>query len=386
MTGVSRLQKFGDTVFSVMTKLAQETGAVNLGQGFPDDDGPEQMLDIARAEIARGNNQYAPGRGFACLREAVAVQRRREYGIELDPESEVLVTVGATEGIAATLLGLVEPDDEVIVFEPYYDAYVAAIALAGARRVTVPLAADGGTWALDLEAFRKAITPRTAMVVINSPHNPTGSVFELTEFARICAEHDLLVLSDEAYEYLTFDGLAHTPVASLPGMRERTVTVASAAKSFNVTGWKTGWAMGPAWLIDAVTRAKQYLTYVGVSPMQPAVAWALEHGRDWVHGMVARLARRRDLLTQTLREAGLFPHESHGTYFVIADTPTTDGVAWCQELIRARGVAAIPVQVFCDHQDGWQDKVRFTFCKSEDTLREAARRLSGGPTLGDVGG
>ncbi len=382
--GVARLSEFGDTIFATMSKLATEHDAVNLGQGFPDASGPPRMLEIAREEIAAGNNQYAPGRGMPVLLDAISVQRRRDYGLDYDPDTEILVTVGATEGIAATVLGLVEPGEEVIVFEPYYDAYAAAIALAGARRVAVPLVADGDTWAIDADAFEAAATERTALVIINNPHNPTGSVLDLGEFARVCREHDLTVLSDEAYEYLVYDGRTHVPVASLEGMRERTVTVASAAKSFNVTGWKTGWAMAPAPLIDAVTAAKQYLSYVGVTPVQPAVAHGLLHEREWVRGMVDSLQVRRDLLSGLLVDAGLTVHPSAGTYFLIADTgtPDTDGVTWCTDLIAEKGVAAIPVEVFADDKAAWRSKVRFTFCKSEENIREAGRRLSGRPARG----
>lgn len=373
--GVARLAEFGDTVFATMSALAVKHDAINLGQGFPDASGPPRMLEIAQEEIAAGNNQYAPGRGLPVLRDAVSIQRERDYGLAYDPETEVLVTVGATEGISATLLGLVEPGSEVIVFEPYYDAYAAAIALAGARRVAVPLCADGDTWSVDVEAFEAAITENTALVIINNPHNPTGSVFDLTGFARVCVERGLRVLSDEAYEYLVFDGRSHTPVAALEGMRERTVTVASAAKSFNVTGWKTGWVLAPAPLIDAVTAAKQYLSYVGVTPVQPAVAHGLVQEREWVSTMVQDLQHRRDLLSSVLADAGLRTHPSHGTYFLIAEADTADGVGWCRDLITDRGVAAIPVAVFTDDPGPWKSRIRFTFCKSEENIREAGRRL-----------
>lgn len=375
---VRRLREFGETVFATMTARATEFDAVNLGQGFPDSDGPPRMLEIACEEIRSGNNQYGPGRGLPVLREAVAAQRSRDHGIGYDPDTEVLITVGATEAISATVLGLVEPGSEVIVLEPYYDAYAAAIALAGARRVAVPLAADGATWTVDVDAVRAAITSDTAMLIINSPHNPTGSVFGrdvLTELAAVCVEHDLLVLSDEVYENLIFDA-THTAVASLPGMWERTVTVSSAAKSWNVTGWKTGWALAPAPLLDAVVTAKQFMSYVGATPFQPAVAHALNHEQEWLRGMVAELATGRDILVAGLREAGLQVHDTSGTYFVVADIGESgDGLQFCLDLPERIGVAAIPVQVFCDDPGPWRSKVRFAFGKQHGTLHRGVERL-----------
>jgi len=364
-----------------MTARAIEFDAVNLGQGFPDTDGPERMLEIAGEQIRGGNNQYGPGRGLPELREAVAAQRARDYDVTYDPASEVLITVGATEAISATVLGLVEPGSEVIVLEPYYDAYAAAIALAGATRVAVPLVADGDTWTVDVDAVRAAVTSRTAMIIINSPHNPTGAVFGrevLARLAALCVERDLLVLSDEVYENLRFD-VPHTAVAALPGMRERTVTVSSAAKSFNVTGWKTGWALAPAPLLDAVLKAKQFMSYVGVTPVQPAIAHALVHESAWLADMVAGLATNRDLLGAALRDAGFGVHATAGTYFTVADIAPlgyTDGVEFCLDLPEKAGVAAIPVQVFCDDPGPWLTKVRFAFCKTPATLAEAARRLT----------
>ena len=378
---VRRLREFGETVFATMTARATEFDAVNLGQGFPDSDGPPRMLEIACEEIRSGNNQYGPGRGLPVLREAVAAQRSRDHGIGYDPDTEVLITVGATEAISATVLGLVEPGSEVIVLEPYYDAYAAAIALAGATRVAVPLVADGDTWTVDVDAVRAAVTSRTAMIIINSPHNPTGAVFGrevLARLAALCVERDLLVLSDEVYENLRFD-VPHTAVAALPGMRERTVTVSSAAKSFNVTGWKTGWALAPAPLLDAVLKAKQFMSYVGVTPVQPAIAHALVHESAWLADMVAGLATNRDLLGAALRDAGFGVHATAGTYFTVADIAPlgyTDGVEFCLDLPEKAGVAAIPVQVFCDDPGPWLTKVRFAFCKTPATLAEAARRLT----------
>ncbi|MGD7001929.1 pyridoxal phosphate-dependent aminotransferase [Corynebacterium halotolerans] len=380
---VSRLRPFGETVFATMTARAVEHGAINLGQGFPDTDGPARMLEIAREEIAAGNNQYGPGRGLPELRAAVARQQERRYGLHYDPTTEVLVTVGATEAITATVLGLVEPGSEVIVTEPYYDAYAAAIALAGATRVSVPLRADGATWALDGAAIRAAVTDRTALIILNNPHNPTGSVFtpeQLQSLADVVVEFDLPVLSDEVYEYLVFDGLSHTPLASLPGMRERTVTVSSAAKTFNATGWKTGWALASPELLDAVVGAKQFLTYVGATPFQPAVAHALDNEEPWVADMVAGLQSNRDRLTEALRAAGFQVHHSPGSYYVVADISSlghADAAKFCLDLPEHIGVAAIPVQAFCDDTEPWRTKVRFAFCKRPEIMEEAVERLRG---------
>lgn len=377
---VERLREFGETVFATMTARAVEFDAVNLGQGFPDADGPPRMLEIACEQIRGGNNQYGPGRGLPVLRAAVARQRLRDHGVTYDPDTEVLITVGATEALSAAVLGLVEPGAEVIVLEPYYDAYAAAIALAGARRVAVPLLADGATWTVDVDAVRAAVTADTAMLVINSPHNPTGAVFSrevLGALAEVCVEHDLLVLSDEVYENLIFDA-SHTAIASLPGMWERTVTVSSAAKSWNVTGWKTGWALAPAPLLDAVVTAKQFMSYVGATPFQPAVAHALDHEQEWLRGMVAELETGRDILVAGLRSACLEVHDTSGTYFVVADIAFVggaDGLQFCLDLPERIGVAAIPVQVFCDDPDPWRTKVRFAFGKRHETLHRGVERL-----------
>lgn len=364
-----------------MTALATEHDAINLGQGFPDTDGPASMLDTARRAIADGLNQYPPGPGMPVLRQAIAADRAARYGIEHDPDREVLVTVGATEGISAAILGLVEPGEEVLLVEPYYDSYAAAVALAGATRRAVSLVRDGERFALDLDALRAAVTPQTRMLVMNSPHNPTGTVFtdaELSAVAELACERDLLVLSDEVYEHLVFDGRTHTPLASLPGMYERTVTVSSAAKTFNVTGWKTGWVCGPAELVDAVRTAKQFMSFVAGGPFQPAVAHALDHEQDWVIDMRNALQRKRDLLAGALRDAGFRVHSGGGTYFLCADITdlgTRDGVEFCRRLPERVGVAAVPISVFTDHPDRWNHLVRFAFCKQDEVLTEAARRL-----------
>lgn len=378
---VSRLQPFASTIFAEMTALATEHDAINLGQGFPDTDGPASMLEVARQAIADGLNQYPPGPGMPVLRQAIVTDRALRYGVPLDPNSEVLVTVGATEAISAAILGLVEPGEEVVLIEPYYDSYAAAVALAGAVRRSVPLARDGGRFVLDLDDLRAAITPNTKMLVVNSPHNPTGTVFteaELLAVAELACERDLLVLSDEVYEHLVFDGLTHTPLAALPGMYERTVTVSSAAKTFNVTGWKTGWACGPAELIDAVRAAKQFMSFVAGGPFQPAVAHALEHEQAWVRQMRNELQGKRDLLAAALRDAGFDVYSGGGTYFLLADTSafgTRDGIEFCRRLPREVGVAAVPVSVFTDHPEQWSHLVRFAFCKRDEVLTEAASRL-----------
>lgn len=375
---VRRLQPFGETIFATMSAAAAKHNAINLGQGFPDTDGPPRMLEIARREIARGNNQYAPGKGVEVLRSAVADSRR--VGTE-----EVLITVGATEAISATVLGLVEPDSEVIVFDPYYDAYAAAIALAGAQRVSVPLRQVDRTWDLDTAAFAAAITDRTSMVIINSPHNPTGSVFSraaLEEFARICVAHDLTVLSDEVYEHLIFEGHQHTRINELPGMKSRTVTSSSAAKSYNATGWKTGWAIAEPALLDGVIKAKQFMTYVGATPFQPAVAHAIHNERAWLRRMVDSLAVGKNILADGLRNAGLKVYDTAGTYFIVADVSPLgfdDGTDYCMGLPELQGVAAIPLAGFSDHKETWKPLVRFAFCKRHDVLREASERLAQTP-------
>ena len=380
---VSRLQPYAVTIFAEMSALAARIGAVNLGQGFPDEDGPSQMLKVAQDAIAGGVNQYPPGLGIPELRNAIAAQRRRRYGIEYDPDTEVLVTVGATEAIAAALLGLVEPGSEVLVIEPFYDSYSPVIAMAGCHRVTVPLAPAGRGFALDVEALRAAVTPRTRALLLNSPHNPTGMVLsdaELSAVAALATEHDLLVITDEVYETLVF-GVEHHPLAGYPGMRERTVTISSAAKMFNATGWKIGWACAAPDLIAGVRAAKQYLTYVGGAPFQPAVAYALDHEDEWVAGLRADLQAKRDRLGEALADLGFEVHDSAGTYFLCADPrPLGYSTAFCAELPHKAGVAAIPMSAFTSGDpdnpaDGWNHLVRFAFCKRDDTMDEAIRRL-----------
>ena len=385
---VARLRPYATTVFAEMSALAARIGAVNLGQGFPDEDGPPGMLKAAQDAIAEGVNQYPPGQGIAPLREAVAAQRRRDYGIDYDPDSEVLVTVGATEAIAAAVLGLVEPGSEVLLVQPFYDSYSPVVAMAGARRVVVPMVADGRAFALDADALRRAVTPRTKALILNSPHNPTGAVLseaEVAAVADIAVSADLLVITDEVYEHLVYgspSGRRHVPLAGIDGMAERTVTISSAAKTFNCTGWKIGWACGPAQLLAGVRAAKQYLTYVGGAPFQPAVAHALDCEQAWVAALRASLQQRRDRLAAGLARIGFEVHDSFGTYFLCADPRPLgydDSTSLCAALPEKVGVAAIPLSAFCDqaaeHSRVWNHLVRFAFCKREEVIDEAIRRL-----------
>jgi N-succinyldiaminopimelate aminotransferase len=383
---VSRLRPYATTVFAEMSALAARIGAVNLGQGFPDEDGPPALLKAAQDAIVDGANQYPPGIGIAPLRHAIAAHRRRHFGVEYDPDTEVLVTVGATEAIAASVIGLIEPGSEVVLIEPFYDSYSPVVAMAGAHRVTVPLVPDGRGFALDADALRRAVTPRTRALIVNSPHNPTGTVLsaaELTSIAEIAVAADLLVITDEVYEHLVYDRHRHLPLAGFDGMAERTITISSAAKMFNCTGWKIGWACGPAQLIAGVRAAKQYLSYVGGAPFQPAVALALDTEDAWVDELRRSLRARRDRLAAGLTDIGFAVHDSAGTYFLCADPRPLgydDSTAFCAALPEKVGVAAIPMSAFCDpaapHADVWNHLVRFTFCKRDDTLDEAIRRLA----------
>jgi N-succinyldiaminopimelate aminotransferase len=395
---VSRLRPYATTVFAEMSALAARIGAVNLGQGFPDEDGPPEMLKAAQDAIANGVNQYPPGIGVAPLRQAIAAQRKRHFGVDYDPDTEVLVTVGATEAIASAVLGLVEPGSEVLLIEPFYDSYSPVVAMAGAHRVAVPLVPDGRGFALDADALRRAVTPRTRALIVNSPHNPTGMALrasELAAIAEIAVAADLLVITDEVYEHLVFDDATHLPLAGFDGMAERTITISSAAKMFNCTGWKIGWACGPAELIAGVRAAKQYLSYVGGAPFQPAVALALDTQDAWVAALRNSLQARRDRLVAGLTNIGFEVHDSYGTYFVCADPRPLgydDSTAFCAALPEKVGVAAIPMSAFCDpaaeRADLWNHLVRFTFCKREDTLDEAIKRLAllQGPPSPDFAG
>ncbi len=376
---VDRMHPFTTTIFAEMSALAVQTGAINLGQGFPDTDGPASLLEDAVAAIRGGANQYPPGPGIPELRQAIANHQRRFYGLDVDPVTEVLVTAGATEAIAATILALAGRGDEVVTFEPYYDSYAASIALAGAERRTVLLRKPD--FSFDEHELGSAFGDRTKRVLLNSPHNPTGKVFtpaELELVARFARERDAVVVTDEVYEHQTFDGTRHVPVATLPGMAERTVTISSAGKTFSVTGWKIGWLHAQAPLTAAVRAVKQFLTYVNGSPFQPAVATALGLDDEFYASLATDLQRKRDLLSAGLREAGFDVFTPKGTYFVVADAAPLgcdDAFELCQQLPSLAGVAAVPVSVFHDDKEAARSLVRFAFCKRDDVLAEAAERL-----------
>jgi N-succinyldiaminopimelate aminotransferase len=375
-----RLDGIPPTIFTTMSALAIRTGAVNLGQGFPDADGPAALLEAARDAIASGANQYAPGIGVPGLRQAISRHQQRHYGLALDPDTQVLVTTGCTEAIAAALLGLVNPGDEVVVLEPYYDSYVAMIQMAGGIRRPVTLRAPD--FRLDVAELRTAVTPRTRFVLLNSPHNPTGTVLtreELQAVADVALEHDLVVITDEVYEHLTFGDHAHVPLATLPGMFERTLTLSSAGKSYSVTGWKIGWATGPAALVGAALAAKQWLTFTSGAPLQPAVTHALDHEPDWPRELAASLEKRRDLLCDGLASLGLGVRRPEGTYFALTDISAlgwVDGLEFCLALPERAGVVAIPTQPFHDGHAGDQ-LVRWAFCKEVDVIEEGLHRLAG---------
>lgn len=402
-----RLRPFGTTIFTEMSALARSTGAIDLGQGFPDADGPAEILEVAARALREGPNQYAPAGGLAELRRAVAEHQRRFYGIELDPETQVQATVGATEGIAAALLGMVDPGDVVIVFEPYYDCYAAAPALAGATRRTVSLRPPD--FGLDVDALRAAargdrgadvdgaaagrVAPglpgrigeddgRPArFLILNSPHNPTGKVFsreELEQIAAVCREHDLIAICDEVYEHLAFDG-EHVPLCTLEGMAERTLTVSSAGKTFALTGWKVGWVTGPAPLVAAVAAAKQFLTFSGHGPLQHGIAHALAMPDAYFAGARDTLRAKRDRLCAGLEAAGLEVLRPAGGYFAVVDIRSIgehDGRAFCRDLPARAGLVAVPVVAFYDDEAVGLPLVRFAYCKRDEVIDEAARRLA----------
>ena len=375
----SRLQGLGTTIFAEMSALAEATGSVNLGQGFPDTDGPEAVAAAAVEAIRAGRNQYPPGPGIPELRVAVAEHRRRFYGQRLDPDTEVLVTAGATEAITAAVLALCETGDEVLVPEPFYDSYPAAVALAGARLRVAPLRPPG--WGLDLDALASAVTPRTRLVIVNSPHNPTGRVLddaELSAIAELCVRHDLLAVTDEVYEHLVYDG-RHRPLALFPGMAERTLSVSSAGKTFAFTGWKVGWVCGPAPLVAAVRTVKQFLTYVSAAPLQPAVAAGLRLPDAYFAGAAAALRERRDRLCDGLAAAGFAVTVPQAGYFVLGDAAplgVDDAARFCRELPGRVGVVAIPVSAFCERRPEIASVVRFAFCKRPEVLDDAVGRLA----------
>jgi N-succinyldiaminopimelate aminotransferase len=375
----SALAGMGTTIFAEMSALALETASINLGQGFPDTDGPAEVATAAAEAVLAGRgNQYPPGPGIPELRQAIAGHQKRFYGVDLDPDAEVLVTAGATEAIAAALLALLEPGDEVIALEPYYDSYAACIAMAGARRVPITLRAPD--FRPDLDAMRDAVTDRTRLILLNTPHNPTGMVAtraELTEISRLAIERDLLVVTDEVYEHIVFDG-EHIPIATLPGMRERTVTISSAGKTFSFTGWKIGWVTGTPELVTAVRTAKQFLTYVSGGPFQYAIAAGLALPDSFYADLSAGLQRKRDLLGAGLGAAGFEVFAPQGTYFIttdIAGLSDADGLDFCRRLPRICGVVAVPNSVFYDDKQAGRSQVRFAFCKRDELLTEAAGRL-----------
>ena len=382
-----RLAEFGTTIFAEMSALAVRTGAINLGQGFPDTDGPEEVREAAvRALRAGHGNQYPPGPGIPELRTAISAHQQRRYGLSFDPDTEVLVTAGATEAIAASLLALLEPGDEVVALEPYYDSYAACIAMAGGKRVPVTLRPHEDSFRLDLDELRAAVTDRTRLLLVNTPHNPTGTVLtreELTAIAELAVERDLLVVTDEVYEHLVFGEAEHLPLAGFPGMRERTVTIGSAGKTFSFTGWKVGWVTAAPELVAAVRSAKQFLTYVSSGPFQYAIAEALALPDSYFTAFRDDMLAKRDLLATGLAEAGFKVFRPAGTYFVTTDirplgtalSQEGDGFAFCRALPERAGVVAIPNAVFYDHRDAGAPFVRFAFCKRTEVLEEAVKRL-----------
>jgi N-succinyldiaminopimelate aminotransferase len=375
-----RLQGFGSNIFAEMSGLAARTGAINLGQGFPDTDGPPEMLAAAKAAIDAGHNQYPPGPGLLALRVAVAAHQKRFWGMEFDPESEVVITAGASEAIVASLLGLCNLGDEVICFEPYYDAYAVNVSMAGAVRRCVTLRPP--LFAIDIDAVRATITPLTKAVLINNPHNPSGTVFDesqLAAVAALCVDHDLVCISDEVYEHLLFDGRVHRPMATFAGMRDRTITISSAAKTFNATGWKVGWACASQPLASAVRTAKQFLSYSGGTPFQYAITEALALPDSYYLTLQSNMQAQRDVLVGGLRSAGLDVLDSQGTYFVTTDITSLgfdDGEAFCWQLPERCGVVAIPEVVFYDDKSVGRSLVRFAFCKRPEILQQAATQLA----------
>ncbi|MBU6317524.1 MAG: pyridoxal phosphate-dependent aminotransferase, partial [Acidobacteria bacterium] len=373
-------QGFGTTIFAEMTALAASTGSINLGQGFPDTDGPREVLDAAIEAINSGHNQYPPGPGIAALRQAIAEHQQRFYGLVYDPDTEVLVTAGATEALAGALLGLLDTGDEVVLFEPMYDSYQACIALAGA--VARPVTLRPPAYGFDPDELRAAITPKTKLLLVNTPHNPTGKVLDRAEMqviADLAIEHDLVVVTDEVYEHLLFDGAEHIAMAILPGMRERTLSISSGGKTFNTTGWKIGWVCGPAALVGAVRTAKQFLTYVNGGPFQPAIAAGLNLPDEFFAALAADLQAKRDRLMPGLVEAGFEVFPTSATYFVTVDIrplqPDGDGMRFCRELPRHCGVVAIPTEVLYMNKHEGRHIVRFAFCKRLEVLDEAVERL-----------
>jgi N-succinyldiaminopimelate aminotransferase len=382
----SKLAGFGTTIFAEMSALAVETGAINLGQGFPDTDGPREVLDAAIDAINSGLNQYPPLPGHPVLRQAIAAHQRRFYDIELDPDSEIVVTAGATEALAGALLGMLDAGDEVIVFEPMYDSYRAGIALAAARAVPILLAPDAaGNYVFDPDDLRAAVGPRTKMVLVNTPHNPTGKVFttaELQQIADVVQEHDLIAVTDEVYEHLPFDGRTHVPLSTLPGMAGRTLTVSSGGKTFHTTGWKIGWMTGPVPLVAAARTAKQFLTFVNGGPFQPAIAVGLQLPDSYFEQLRAHLQTARDRLVEALDAVGFVTFVPEAGYFATVDIrpvdPSGDGYEFCRRLPHTAGVVAIPNEVFYARPEHGRHMVRFAYCKQMHVIDAAAEALVAG--------
>ena len=369
------------TIFAEMSALATKTGAINLGQGFPDEDGPAEVLDAAKRAIDAGLNQYPPGIGMPVLREAIADHQQRFYGLTPDPDTEVLVTAGATEALAATLLALTEPGDEVVTFEPFYDSYAAMIALGGAEHRTVALRAPD--FQPDLDELRRTVTDRTRLILINNPHNPTGAVLSretLSTIVELAHRHDAIIVSDEVYEHLTF-GVAHTPIATLPGAVDRTVTISSGGKTFNTTGWKIGWLTAPQSILQPILAVKQFLTFVNGAPFQPAIAVGLGLPDSYFDRIALDLAHKRDVLSAGLRKAGFTVSEPRGSYFVVADAAAlgfSDAAAFCRQLPDLAGVVAVPISAFVsdENKGEYASLVRFAFCKRVDVLERASAQLA----------
>ncbi|MGI8947208.1 MAG: aminotransferase class I/II-fold pyridoxal phosphate-dependent enzyme [Ornithinimicrobium sp.] len=376
---IERMSGFGSSVFAEMTQRALQFDAVNLGQGFPDNDPPAQLREVAIASIEGGLNQYAPARGMPVLLEAIADHQRRFYDLEADPQTEILVTVGATEALTASILALLEPGEEVISFDPSFDIYAAAVALAGGVHRTVPLAFPD--WSFDPADLEAAVTDRTRIIVLNDPHNPTGKVFSDAErqaVADVAIRHDLIVITDEVYEHLTFDGRRHTPLATLPGMTQRTLTISSGGKTFSATGWKVGWVHGSARLVDAVAAVKGMLTFAASGPFQPAIARGLGLPDVFFAELTSGMAAKRDVLVEALTDVGVSVGPCQGGYFVVADMAplgVTDAVQFCRDLPEQIGVVGVPVSAFCHETGAVASLVRFAFCKQEAVLTEGARRL-----------
>ncbi len=372
------MREFGETIFAEMSALAVKTGAINLGQGFPDTDGPREIAELAIAAIKDGHNQYPPGLGIKKLRDAISHHQMRFYGLEFDSETEVLVTAGATEAIAASLLAICEQGDEIITFEPYYDSYAASIALAGGVRRVITL--NTPDYSFSIDDLEKLITAKTKAILLNSPHNPTGKVFthnELSQIANLCIEHDLVAICDEVYEHLVFEG-QHIPLIQYPGMRNRTIQISSAGKTFSFTGWKIGWVCAQPALLDTVRTAKQFLTYVNGAPFQHAIAEALNLPDHYFDNFLEDMRVKRDCLSQGLEKAGLTTFTPQGTYFVTADIESLgyeDGKQFCLDLPVQCGVVAVPNVVFYDNKDLGRTLIRFAFCKRLDVLEEAVERL-----------